>query len=129
MRSSRRRWRPRSSSTRARGDAGGRSRRGEELEHRHARIVESGPVDVVVVGFHRTFDYDELTRRAAAVRAGARLIGTNGDATYPTPDGEIPGGGAILAAIAVAGGVDPVVAGKPHEPMAALVRAQVRPRW
>ena len=104
--------------------AGGPGAR-EELERRQARIVEAGPVDVVVVGFHRTFDYDELTRCAAAVRAGARLIGTNGDATYPTPDGEIPGGGAILAAIAVAAGVDPVVAGKPHEPMAALVRARV----
>jgi 4-nitrophenyl phosphatase len=104
--------------------AGGPGAR-EELERRQARIVEGGPVDVVVVGFHRTFDYDELTRCAAAVRAGARLIGTNGDATYPTPDGEIPGGGAILAAIAVAAGVAPEVAGKPHEPMAALVRARV----
>ncbi len=104
--------------------AGGPGAR-EELEHRQARIVESGPVDVVVVGFHRTFDYDELTRCAAAVRAGARLIGTNGDATYPTPAGEIPGGGAILAAVATAGGVAPVVAGKPHEPMATLVRTRV----
>jgi HAD superfamily hydrolase (TIGR01450 family) len=104
--------------------AGGPGAR-EELERRQARIVETGPVDVVVVGFHRTFDYEELTRCAAAVRAGARLIGTNGDATYPTPDGEIPGGGAILAAVATAAGVDPVVAGKPHEPMAALVRTRV----
>jgi glycerol-1-phosphatase len=104
--------------------AGGPGAR-EELERRQARIVEAGPVDVVVVGFHRTFDYDELTRCSAAVRAGARLIGTNGDATYPTPDGEIPGGGAILAAVAFAAGVEAVVAGKPHEPMAALVRERV----
>ena len=57
---------------------------------------------------------------AAAVRNGARLIGTNDDATYPTPDGPIPGGGAILASIVTASGVAPIVAGKPHEPMAAL---------
>jgi 4-nitrophenyl phosphatase len=104
--------------------AGGPGAR-EELERRQARLVETGPVDAVVVGFHRTFDYAELTRCADAVRAGARLIGTNGDATYPTPTGEIPGGGAILAAVAVAAGVDPIVAGKPHEPMAALVLARV----
>ena len=33
---------------------------------------------------------------ATAAMRGARLIGTNDDATYPTPDGPIPGGGAIL---------------------------------
>ena len=81
--------------------------------------------DVVVVGFHRTFDYEEMLVASRAVRNGARLIGTNNDATYPTPDGPIPGGGAILASIVVASGVQPIVAGKPHEPMAALIRATV----
>lgn len=104
--------------------AGGPGAR-EELERVGALVVDAAPVDVVVVGFHRTFDYEELARCSAAVRAGARLIGTNGDATYPTPEGEIPGGGAILAAVATAGGVNPVVAGKPHEAMAELVRARV----
>ena len=60
-----------------------------------------------------------------AARNGARLIGTNDDATYPTPDGPIPGGGAILASIVTAAGVVPIVAGKPHEPMADLVRATI----
>jgi 4-nitrophenyl phosphatase len=82
-------------------------------------------VDAVVVGWHRTFDYDGLTRAARAVQRGARLIGTNDDATYPTPDGPIPGGGAILAAVQTACGLEPVIAGKPYEPMAALVRAAV----
>lgn len=79
-------------------------------------------IDAVLVGFHRDFDYDAMRRAAAAVRAGARLIGTNDDATYPTPDGPIPGGGSILAAVATASGVDPVVAGKPHGAMADAVR-------
>ena len=81
--------------------------------------------DVVMVGFHRTFNYAGLTRAARAVRRGARLIGTNDDATYPTPDGPIPGGGAILAAVQTAAGVTAVVAGKPHEPMVELVRAEI----
>ncbi len=77
--------------------------------------------DVVVVGFHRDFDYERLRIAATAVRAGARLVGTNDDATYPTPDGPIPGGGAILAAVVTAAGVEPVIAGKPHPPMATAV--------
>ena len=82
-------------------------------------------VDVVVVGFHRTFDYEEMLRASRAVRNGARLIGTNDDATYPTPEGPIPGGGAILASIVTASGVVPIVAGKPHQPMAELVRTAI----
>jgi HAD superfamily hydrolase (TIGR01450 family) len=82
-------------------------------------------VDAVIVGFHRDFGYETMRRASAAVRAGARLIGTNDDATYPTPEGPIPGGGSILAAVATASGVAPIVAGKPHEPMAAAVRELV----
>ena len=50
------------------------------------------------------------------------LIGSNDDPTYPTPNGPIPGGGSILAAIEKASGVTPTVTGKPYEPMALLVR-------
>ena len=78
--------------------------------------------DVVVVGLDPDFDYHRLAQAQAALLQGARLIGTNADATYPTSDGEIPGGGSILAAVATAGERQPVVAGKPHEPAAALVR-------
>ena len=79
-------------------------------------------IDVVMVGYHATFDYRGLTRLSHAVRNGARLIATNDDATYPTPHGLIPGGGSILAAVAAASGVEPIIAGKPHKPMADLVR-------
>jgi 4-nitrophenyl phosphatase len=78
--------------------------------------------DVVMVGYHPTFDYRGLTRLSHAVRGGARLIATNDDATYPTPHGLIPGGGSILAAVVAASGVEPIIAGKPYEPIADLVR-------
>jgi HAD superfamily hydrolase (TIGR01450 family) len=94
----------------------------EALEERGVKPVDEGPADAVVVGFHRDFDYERLTVAFRALRDGARLIGTNDDATYPTPDGPTPGGGAILAAVATAAGVEPQVAGKPHEPVAALMR-------
>ena len=80
-------------------------------------------VDVVVVAFHRTFDFAGLTRLSAKIRQGARFIATNDDATYPTPHGVIPGGGSIVAAVATACGVQPTIAGKPYAPMANLVRS------
>ena len=81
-----------------------------------------GPFDAVVVGFHREFDYQVLSDAMNAVRHGARLIGSNADPVYPTPNGPIPGGGSLLAAISTASGVTPHVTGKPHEPMAHIVR-------
>lgn len=97
----------------------------EAVTARGAVVVGSAPCDVVVVGLDRGFDYDSLSEAARAVRGGARLIGTNDDATYPTPSGPTPGGGSILAAVATAAGAAPVVAGKPHGPMAAVARRAV----
>ncbi len=59
------------------------------------------------------------------MRNGARLIATNDDATYPTPDGPIPGAGSILASIVTASGSVASIAGKPHRPIADLVRAHL----
>ncbi len=97
----------------------------EAIERRGAVPVLDGPCEAVVVGFHRSFTYERLRLAATAVQAGARLIGTNDDATYPTPDGPIPGGGAILAAVEVGSGTRATVAGKPFAPMARLVREVV----
>ncbi|MFL6206969.1 MAG: HAD-IIA family hydrolase [Acidimicrobiales bacterium] len=97
----------------------------EALEGRGALPVRDGDADAVMVGFHRDFDYERLRVAARAVRRGARLLATNDDASYPTPDGPIPGGGAILAAVVTATGVAATVAGKPNPPMAALVRRRL----
>ena len=97
----------------------------EALRARGVETVRSGAADAVVVGWHRDFDFGRLTAACDAIRMGARLIGTNDDATYPTPNGPLPGGGAILAAVAYASGVTPVVAGKPFEPIVALLHERV----
>lgn len=97
----------------------------EALAQRGVHAVHEGEADAVVVGFHKEFDYGRLNAAYQAVRRGARLIGTNDDTTYPTPDGPIPGGGALLAAVAAAAGVEPEVAGKPYQPMADTVRARI----
>jgi 4-nitrophenyl phosphatase len=98
------------------------------LADRGAEITDDGPADVVVVGLTRRFDYSDLSRAMWAIRAGARLLATNDDATFPDAgDRLLPGNGALVAAVAVAAGAEPVVAGKPHEPMAALLRQRLGP--
>jgi 4-nitrophenyl phosphatase len=90
----------------------------EALATRGVRVVEAGPADAVVVGWTRGFTFDAVSEAALAVRAGARLIGTNEDPSHPTPDGLLPGAGALLAAVATAAEATPEVAGKPHQPTA-----------
>jgi HAD superfamily hydrolase (TIGR01450 family) len=97
----------------------------EALARRGVTVVPEGPADAVVVGWTRGFTFDAVARAASAVRAGARLVGTNEDPTFPTPEGLVPGAGALLAAVATASETTPEVAGKPHEPTAAAVRARV----
>lgn len=97
----------------------------EAVEERRARPVGTdydGHVDAVVVGLFLDFDYRKLTALSGAIREGATFIATNDDATYPTPSGLVPGGGAIVAAVATAAGVAPIIAGKPFAPMAEVVR-------
>ena len=99
----------------------------EALEAAGIEAVSEGSADAVVVGWHSTFDYERLTIATCAVLDGARLVGTNDDATYPTADGLIPGGGALLAAVAYASGATPEVAGKPNQAMVDLVAGRVGP--
>jgi len=97
----------------------------EALAARGVSVVAEGPADAVVVGWTRHFDFDLLATAATAVRDGARFVGTNEDPTHPTPQRLLPGSGAILAAVATAAQATPEVAGKPHEPLVALLRSRV----
>lgn len=94
----------------------------DALRERGAELVEDGPVDVVLVGWTHDFTFDRLAQAARAVRAGARLLGTNDDPTHPTPEGLWPGAGALLVSVETASGVQAQVAGKPHQPMIELIR-------
>ena len=89
-----------------------------------ATTDDPGEARALLVGLDFDLSYDRLTRAADAVRAGARFIATNTDPTYPVAGGLLPGGGSIVAAVQTATGVDPEVAGKPHAPMRALLRAR-----
>ena len=99
----------------------------EAFEARGVEVIDAAHdepgVDAVAVGLHLDFDYDRLAHAAHAARSGARLIATNADSTFPVAGGLLPGAGSLLAAVATASGVEPVVAGKPHAPMVELVRS------
>ena len=79
--------------------------------------------DVVIVADHERFDYGELRIATQAVLRGAELIGLTRDRTFPMPDGQWPGSGAILAAVETASGRKAdLVIGKPEQDMYAAAR-------
>ena len=75
-----------------------------------------GAVDAVIAGICRdALSYELLDSAMQCVLGGARLIGTNGDATYPLSGGRFaPGAGTILGALAACTGIKPTVIGKPN---------------
>jgi 4-nitrophenyl phosphatase len=65
----------------------------------------------------RCLTYDQLARATLLIRSGLPFIGTNPDRSFPTPQGLVPGVGAILAAVETASDVKPVIVGKPQPEM------------
>jgi glycerol-1-phosphatase len=74
-------------------------------------------VKAVVQGISRDTGYRDLAEAALAIRAGALWVACNMDPTLPTERGELPGNGALVAALRAATGQEPVVAGKPARPL------------
>jgi len=68
----------------------------------------------VVAGMDRSIDYRKLADGLRALNAGARLAATNRDGTYPTPEGPMPGAGAIVGALHGMGFDVDVNVGKPE---------------
>lgn len=95
----------------------GRSALKEMVAATGARLLEGTDAegaDVVVVSGHPGFDYGELKTAKFALDRGARLFATSHDPTMPFPGGELPGTGAVLAAVEVASGKRATIAGKPE---------------
>ena len=89
---------------------------------------ETVPV-AVIGGMDRSVTYGKLRRATLHIRSGVPFYGTNPDKTFPTPQGLIPGAGAILAAIEAATSVEPIIVGKPLPTMmyTALEKLGTRP--
>lgn len=73
--------------------------------------------DAVVVGCDERVSYRHIRRASELVHGGARFVATNGDGSFPGPEGPLPATGAIVAAIRAATGKRPTVVGKPHPRM------------
>jgi len=80
-------------------------------------VLQAHHAEFVVVGMDMGLTYDKLKTATLLIRGGAQFIGTNPDATLPTPEGQAPGAGALLAAVQTASGVAPTVIGKPAPTM------------
>ncbi len=79
----------------------------------------------VVVGLDRRFDYEKMNVASCWVREGVPFIGTNPDATFPTPQGLVPGAGAVIKAVETASGVQPSWMGKPSPEMYRVAMQQL----
>lgn len=71
----------------------------------------------VVQGHWPETGWKHLAEACLAIRAGALWVACNVDATLPTERGQLPGNGAMVAALKAATGAEPVVAGKPEAPL------------
>ncbi len=76
-----------------------------------------GDVVAVLQGYGPNVTATDLAHASYAIQGGAEWVATNRDATLPTEDGVAPGNGALIAAVALATGSDPVAVGKPEPPL------------
>ncbi|PKN98200.1 MAG: haloacid dehalogenase [Chloroflexi bacterium HGW-Chloroflexi-4] len=67
----------------------------------------------VIGSMDRDITFWKLKAATLLIRRGIPFYFTNPDRTFPTPEGIIPGAGAILAALETATDVSPIIAGKP----------------
>lgn len=70
--------------------------------------------DYVIVSFDREFNYTKLKKAALLIQSGSRFVASNPDRALSTEEGLVPGTGSIVAAIAAATGVSPMIIGKPE---------------
>lgn len=98
----------------------------EALEGIGARVVDNWrEAQAVVIGFAPQLTYELLRDACQAVWAGAALIATNVDPSFPTDEGFWPAAGSIVAAVEYATGRRARAAGKPQKPMIRVIRERV----
>lgn len=90
-----------------------------ELEHTGLIPVWTFADDPVAVvqGHSPETAWPQLAEACLALRTGAVWVTCNDDLTLPAERGELPGNGAMVAALRAATGRQPEVAGKPQRPL------------
>ena len=79
----------------------------------------------VVVGLDPGLTYEKLKYGTLAIRKGASFIGTNPDTTYPAEEGLYPGAGAIIASLKASTEKEPLIIGKPNEPVYEIAKEKM----
>ena len=90
----------------------------EREGHEIVAVEDYARATVVALGNDFDLTYARLTAASRAAAATGRLVTPNVDPRLPIEGGEfLPGCGAIVAAVAAAAGVEPIVVGKPEPPL------------
>ena len=92
----------------------------EEVRNGHWREVE-----YVVVGLDPSLTYEKLKYATLAIRNGATFIATNPDTTFPGEEGIYPGAGSIVAALRASTDREPLIIGKPNDPVYEVVKEKL----
>jgi glycerol 3-phosphatase-2 len=96
---------------------------GTDAMHRHVadaglRVLNgtdlASRADVVVVAGTDHLALDDLRAATLALRRGGELVATSRDPVYPSPEGLVPGTGALVAAVEYASSVTATIVGKPQ---------------
>jgi NagD protein len=82
--------------------------------HEIGYVLTDRSPDYVVLGETRTYSFEAVTTAIRLIKAGARFVATNPDATGPSDEGILPATGAVAALMTRATGVDPYFVGKPN---------------
>lgn len=88
-----------------------------EIEGVGVEIVDRGPCEAVVIGADEHVSYAHIREAARWIFDGAYFVATNADGSFPSPNGPLPGTGAIVEAVRATTGQEPVVVGKPFPAM------------
>jgi NagD protein len=94
---------------------------GEESVHLALHDVgyreNSKDPDYVVLGETQEYSFGDFATAIRLIEGGSHFVATNPEPTGPSPDGSLPGCGAMAAIIERATGVKPYFVGKPNSMM------------
>jgi 4-nitrophenyl phosphatase len=94
--------------------------------HDLVAVKDYREASVVAVGNDFDLTYERLTAACRVAATTGRLVTPNVDPRLPMEHGDfLPGCGALVAAIAMASGVTPVVVGKPEPPLFEIALARL----
>ena len=89
-------------------------------------VKDSAHASVVAVGNDFDLTYERLTVASRVAAKTGRLVTPNVDPRLPVEGGDfLPGCGALVAAVAAASGVAPIVVGKPEAPLFHIALARL----